>query len=570
MLVVDIFGGNALASQSLYRKWRSRNFAEIVGQQHVTRTLRNALVQGRMSHAYVFSGPRGIGKTSAARVLAKAANCENPSDGDPCCACPACISIGEGRCLDVIEIDAASNRSIDDIRDLRDKINFAPSEVRFKFYILDEVHMLSNEAFNALLKTLEEPPPHAVFVLVTTESHKLPATVLSRCQRFDFRRIALPDLVQRLDHVSNAEGIQIEPAALELVGRLSTGSLRDAESLLDQLVSYCGNTITLEDVHMVVGMTGSEAGKSLVEHFVEGNLPSGLKLINDVAAGGADLRQFGREVVDCLRKVMLAKVGGVDAGLAEMSRESLEDIKRLGERVTAERVIRGIRLFSAVENSQRMQVHSQLPLELAFVEAVLQPGTARDAAEAVPSPMRAAPSAPAPVSAVPVKKSEPGVAPSAARGDPPGRQTAPSSPPQPAKQVIAAPPAGAEITSGATDLAELVRGWGNVVAALGQTDKRIQALLRDCHPIDIDGDIVVLGFFYQFHKTAIEEQAKREVVEKVLSEVRKTPTRVRCVFSPKEKAAARSPVDDPLVKAAVSMGARIRKVEVDPEGEKRA
>ena len=560
-----------MASQSLYRRWRSRNFAEIVGQQQVTRTLRNALVQGRMSHAYLFCGSRGIGKTSAARVLAKAANCENPSEGEPCGTCRSCVAIGEGRCLDVIEIDAASNRSIDDIRDLRDKINFAPSEVRYKFSILDEVHMLSNEAFNALLKTLEEPPPHAVFVLVTTEPHKLPATVLSRCQRFDFRRINLPDLVDRLKEVCAGEGLQVEPEAIELVGRLSTGSLRDAESLLDQLVSYCGNRITLEDVRMVVGITGSEAAKKLAEHLVGRDVSAGLRLINEVAGGGVDLRQFGREVVDYLRKLMLVKVGGVDSGLAEFSEEALADMKLVATRISAMHLVRSIRLFSEIEGSQRIQSHPQLPLELAFVEAVLQIEKAEVSETAPLSPHGSSSRAQQAQRVLSgSNRPESGRMDEATVSHHPERTAAPSTGDSSPVTVVPRLEETAEPTSSVaqpapSSLTDLVRGWNNVMGALGAVDKRIQALMRGCRPIDIEGDTVVLGFFYQFHRDAIDDQAKRTVVEKVLSDVRGTPSRIRCVVSPKEKGSVRSVVDDPLVKAAVSMGARIKKVEVRPE-----
>ena len=569
-----------MASQSLYRRWRSRNFAEIVGQQHVTRTLKNALVQGRMSHAYLFCGPRGIGKTSAARVLAKAANCENLRDGEPCGSCRPCTTISEGRCLDVIEIDAASNRGIDDVRELRDKINFAPSEVRYKFYILDEVHMLSNEAFNALLKTLEEPPPHAVFVLVTTESHKLPATVLSRCQRFDFRRINLPDLIDRLKQVCVGEGLEVETDAVELIARLSTGSLRDAESLLDQLVSYCGNKITLEDVRMVVGMTESESARKLVGHLFEGDIPSGLRLISDVAGGGADLRQFAREVVEYLRNLMLVKVGGGDLELESLPKEILAEMNVLAGRISPVQIVQSIRLFGAVESGQRTYSHSQLPLELAFVEAVLQgdKGFGEHAASPVADSSGAAaqqipnrqPSGDRLPSDRPLARHSVKAAASHpvghARLEAPGplRVDVPqvASPSDTKKDLQSASDRDLPVAKGVSDL---VREWSSVVAALGSIDKRIQALVRACRPIDVEGDTVVLGFFYKFHRDAIDEQSNRALVEKVLSEVRGTPSRVRCVVSPREKGAAHSPVDDPLVRAAVSMGARIKKVETHLE-----
>src|SRR5512133_2025228 len=222
-------------SRSLYHRWRSRSFSEVVGQDHVTRTLRNAVATGRIVHAYLFCGPRGTGKTSTARILAKAVNCLDPQDGEPCNRCASCVTVTEGRAMDLIELDAASNRGIDDARELRDKIRFSPSESRYKVYIIDEAHMLTSEASNALLKTLEEPPEHAILILATTESHKILATISSRCQRFDFRRIPMQAIVAQLEMICSAEGLSPADGVLDRVARMARGSLRDAESLLDQL-----------------------------------------------------------------------------------------------------------------------------------------------------------------------------------------------------------------------------------------------------------------------------------------------------------------------------------------------
>ena len=253
-----------MGTQALYRRWRSRTFAEILGQDHVTHTLLNALRHDRIAHAYLFSGPRGTGKTTTARVLAKAVNCLDPQDGEPCNRCEICCRLNEGRSLDLIEIDAASNRGIDEIRDLRAKIAFSPSECRYKVYVVDEVHMLTNEAFNALLKTLEEPPPHAIFVLATTEPHKIPATVLSRCQRFGFRRVSMASLEKKLRMICERENVCVESPALDAIARYAAGSFRDAESLLDQLVSCGAEVIALEDVRGVLGSAPAEVVSGIV------------------------------------------------------------------------------------------------------------------------------------------------------------------------------------------------------------------------------------------------------------------------------------------------------------------
>ena len=298
-----------MASQALYRKWRSQTFETVVGQEHVALTLRNALRDGRLSHAYLFTGPRGTGKTSTARILAKAINCLDESPAQrPCNACAICTAINEGRLLDLIEIDAASNRGIDEIRDLREKIQFRPNEARYKVYIIDEVHMLTKEAFNALLKTLEEPPPHAVFVLATTEPDRVPETVRSRCQRFDFRRIPTADIVEHLSHMVQSEGGRAEPEALVAIARRSTGSMRDAISLLDQLLSYGDETLTLARVEAVLGLVNQGTIGMLVDHMAASDAGAGLALLNRLVAEGVELGQLVDQVVAYLRGVMLVRI----------------------------------------------------------------------------------------------------------------------------------------------------------------------------------------------------------------------------------------------------------------------
>ncbi|HEU5347900.1 MAG TPA: DNA polymerase III subunit gamma/tau, partial [Ktedonobacterales bacterium] len=243
-----------MASQSLYRKWRSQSFADLVGQEGVVRTLLNAVRDGRLAHAYLFCGPRGTGKTSVARLLAKAVNCQNPRDGEPCNECTSCQEITAGRSPDVIEIDAASNTGVDNIRELRENVNMLGSGGHHKVYVIDEVHMLSTAAFNALLKTLEEPPPHVIFVLATTEAHKVLATIVSRCQRFDFQRIRMRDITAHLRHVAEGEGLHLEPAAAEMIARAAQGGMRDALSLLDQAITFCGTRIDAESTRRMLGL----------------------------------------------------------------------------------------------------------------------------------------------------------------------------------------------------------------------------------------------------------------------------------------------------------------------------
>ena len=269
---------------ALYRKWRSRGFFEVVGQAHVTQTLRNAVRSGTLGHAYLFAGPRGTGKTSTARILARAVNCLNPQDGEPCNHCAPCQAMLANRCLDLVEIDAASNNSVDDVRDLRDKVHYAPTEVRRKVYIVDEVHMLSTGAFNALLKTLEEPPAHVLFVLATTDVHKVPATIASRCQRLDFRTIAPRDIVARLAYVCEQEGMTADVAALELIAQQATGSLRDALSLLDQVRAYEGTAIGVAEVEEALGLARRDTLARLTDDMIAGDAGAALALVPAMAA----------------------------------------------------------------------------------------------------------------------------------------------------------------------------------------------------------------------------------------------------------------------------------------------
>jgi DNA polymerase-3 subunit gamma/tau len=301
-----------MASQVFYRKWRPQTLADVVGQEPVTRTLANALATGRVAHAYLFCGPRGTGKTSTGRILAKALNCLTNGKGEPCNTCTMCQAFNEGRALDLIEIDGASNTSVDDVRELKDKIGFAPNLARYKVYIIDEVHMLSTSAFNALLKTLEEPPPHVIFILATTEIHKVPLTIISRCQRFDFRRLPQSVVVNKLKDICNHEGINVEPQALALIARAATGSLRDAENLLEQLVLYHGSNVSLEQAQSELGISGDMCIRQLAQHILKKDVAGGLAVINNVAVDGVDLRQFNRGLVDYLRDMLLVKSGAGD------------------------------------------------------------------------------------------------------------------------------------------------------------------------------------------------------------------------------------------------------------------
>ncbi len=359
-----------MTSQSLYRKWRSQTFDDLVGQEPIIRTLKNALKGGNLTHAYLFTGPRGTGKTSTARLLAKTVNCSNPKDGEPCNECLQCREITSGNSFNVIEIDAASNRGIDNIRDLREKVMMPPSTGKYKVYVLDEAHMLTTEAFNALLKTLEEPPPYAIFVLATTDVHKMLPTVLSRCQRFDFKRISTRQIVEHLLYVAEQEHIKLERTAAELIARTAAGGMRDALSLLDQAIAYAGEEIALAQVQAMLGVADPRAISRLITYIAELNSSAGLHLIYELSEAGAELRQINSQVVEYWRALMLAKAGADVATILDLTEDETREVKQLVQLFGLDELTECARIFAQNDLLQKNQGTPQLALELASLACI--------------------------------------------------------------------------------------------------------------------------------------------------------------------------------------------------------
>jgi DNA polymerase III subunit gamma/tau len=545
-------------SEVLYRKWRPQRFSEVVGQDPVTRTLRNSVVSDRgLAHAYLFCGPRGTGKTTLGRLLAKVANCSAPAEGEPCNECVSCVAFNEGRAMDFIEQDAASHNSVDDIRQLRENVVLTPMAGGRKVYLLDEAHMLSSGAKNALLKTLEEPPPHIIFVLATTEAHKLDATITSRCQRFDLRRIPMTSVVERLAQISGAEGYSLEAAALEEIARSATGSLRDAINGLEQVVAYYGSSPSIEQVREALGLNVDARSAELARLALAGDLAGGLKLIASVRDDGADMKQFNKQVAGYLRNLLLAKTGALE--VLDLPREAAEEAKEIATRLDRGEIVRVLRAFA--EADFRDDSQSSLPLELAFVESASgvhgrrqeeAGGTSREAS-ALSQEARAA-------VATPVASER------ASDGDIVAASLGPEKPLEPAP--VAKPSEAATATGGEEPGSLLDR----VRQACKDTDKQLSGLLNgSCEVKSVDGDVVTLGFYHTFHLERIESGPYAQRLGELFSSVLGRPVNLAFEHAPRERVVSSSRGGH-LVQAARELGAQpigSTAAEGGPDGEPR-
>lgn len=513
-------------TQALYRKYRPQSWDAVVGQDHVVTTLKNAIAADRVAHAYLFAGSRGTGKTTLARLLAKAVNCTNPDPSKrPDNECELCKAVNENRFLDLIEIDAASNTSVDDVRDLRDKINFSPSQGKYKIYIIDEVHMLSTAAFNALLKTLEEPPPHAIFVLATTEIHKIPATVLSRCQRHEFRRVPVDEIVANLKHIVKAENIQADDDALIQIARQSAGGMRDAQSLLDQLAST-GERITLALTQTVLGTATSQSVLDVLDAVNDHDPAHGLESIHKALDAGADPRSLARQIVEYLRGLMLIQMG--NANQVEATADVKKQMQAHAKSFTTSDVLRMMKAFNNAAVDLRGGWQPSLSLELALAEVLDAPADSPQIAVSSPS---GTPSQlkPKPVS-TPRTESQP----------------------QAEKEAAPHPQEKSAISAG-----DVIKAWKPMSAALPKSQANLSALMNSVRMIDVQGSTLILGLASDVLVSKLDKPDQIEAIQKLIKEQFGVDVAIRCMVTNAKGKIPPNVAQDGMVATAIQHGGEI-------------
>ncbi|MFA5157721.1 MAG: DNA polymerase III subunit gamma/tau [Patescibacteria group bacterium] len=525
---------------SLYRKYRSQKFSDLIGEDHVRDTLLSAVLENRVGHGYLFAGPRGIGKTSAARLLAKAVNCQKREEliksgsGEPCCECQSCKEIASGKSLDVIEIDAASNRGIDEIRELRDRVKFSPTSGKYKVFIIDEVHMLTLPAFNALLKTLEEPPKHAIFILATTEAHKIPATILSRVARFDFRRIRKDDIIKNLKKIIEAEKLNAEDAALDAIAVIADGSHRDSISLLEQIASV-SKEITLKDVENILGMAKFEEVVDLLSLIAEGEKLQALMAIEKFTDQGTEAVQIIREIVEVSRQLLLLKISDGEA-IFDQTQEKAEKLRILAAKFEAKKVASLLNLFIEAGQLVKDSPVKTLPIEMAIIESCGSDNRnekleMRNEAEEIKDEK---PEIKNLKSKTPITSEilNPDIQPESGE-----------------KKSHISSPISQSLDS---------ETWKKILDKIKEHNHTLNALMRDASPEGISGTEFIIAVKFKFHHDKISEIANKQIVEKVIEDILGKKYIVKCTIKDKSKVESRKSKvlegpDNDLEKAAKEM-----------------
>jgi DNA polymerase-3 subunit gamma/tau len=478
-------------SQALYRTYRPQSFKDLVGQNSIRITLENEIEHNRVAHAYLFAGPRGVGKTTTARLLAKAINCVDRKKAEPCNACDFCREISTGRSMDLIEIDAASHTGVDNVREnIIENARFTPQRAKFKIFIIDEVHMLSVSAFNALLKTLEEPPEHVIFILATTEIHRLPETIISRCQRFDFKRVSVDELVKRLQLLGKAEKVNVDEEILLTIARRSEGSVRDAEVLLGQLMALGEKNITEATASLVIPRSNTNLIFELFGYLVHNDAPSAVVIINKLVDEGVNLQDFTRDLIEFIRKILLTKLGST-LGESEnmvLDKKDKETLRKQLELVTVSQLTRMIEIFSAKSREFKYSPIIQLPLELAVLEIVEDYN----------------------VPEVNVVKSTPPVI------KPPSESTKGD---ETARKPAKIPPATKTNTGGKLEIAQVRVAWQKIIKQLQKLNHSLALSLKVGCPLSIESNCLNIGFRYNFHADRFKDRKIKSAVEETMAKV---------------------------------------------------
>ncbi|MBV9323734.1 MAG: DNA polymerase III subunit gamma/tau [Chloroflexi bacterium] len=597
--------------RALYLKWRPRRFEDVVGQEHVTRTLRNAVKLGRPAHAYLFTGPRGTGKTTVARILYRAVNCEHAEDGDPCNTCALCQAALESRALDLVEIDAASNRGIDDIRDLRDKVAYRPGEGRYRVYIIDEAHELTAPAWEAFLKTLEEPPPHALFVLATTEAHKVPATIVSRCQRFDFRRIPYQATKEQLARVADAEGLEVDPAVFERLALVARGGLRDALSLLDQLSAFAVGPVDMDVARAALSLPSIEAVRGAIDGMTRHEPGSVMAVVSDAAEGGADLRLFADELIVHLRALMLLRTGA-DARLGdELPEDEVAWLRERGPAWSIGALMQLVQTLSdalaRTRDAAQFQVQTEVALLTACDVETLTPSpspvpaprtTAAPSASSAPAGSTLSAPTPAPAMSHREAPHEPPLttvsAPSSSAAvsrpedqheapvatvsapTPPTTVSRPEAQREPLVGVVGVSPAPRHDPAHPPQLDEpldpapalasppLASRWPDVIDQVKSRNGLLGSILGSARPIGVEDSVLVVAFSTDFNRKTAEKSTNRQLIEVAFQRIYGSAYRLKATVGDGDASGAPSLLDDPVINFAQrTFGGEPRRVPTD-------
>ena len=549
-----------MAYQVTARKWRPRQFDEVVGQEHITATLKSAVHSGRIAQCYLFCGPRGVGKTTTARILAKVLNCADPRDGNPCEACDSCQSIATSTSMNVLEIDGASNNSVDDVRELREVVRYAATAGVYKIYIIDEVHMLSTAAFNALLKTLEEPPEHVVFIFATTEVQSVPDTILSRCQRFNFRRISTGQIAAHLGTIAQAEGIAVEEGALHLLASRADGALRDAESLLDQVVSL-GAEVSQQAVVQVLGLVDRGLYFELLDAMREAAPARVLDVVTQAVDEGADIEEFVYGLVELLRHLLFAKIqGGADE--LDMAEDARQRCGELAAAMEVEDLLRMMQSLLDLEADLKRSLQPRFRLEIALVHLALM-GRSVDVGELLRRLQSLEGAAPRPAAPPPPSsgRSEPAPPPLPSGGSEPVASSPPSSrseqaaPPPPAQQQVAAPAESSNAASAAAPSFDQVRtNWAELVNAVGTTKRSLASFLNGATLDSLEGHVLKLSFDADQRFAMTQVSKDRKIIEEMAEAKYGWRLRLEVVAKKGEQPApqaASQPESDPTLRSVL-------------------